>query len=42
LLGAFSAKIPDLSLILETWPDLPGAVQAGIVAIARAALPDKK
>jgi hypothetical protein len=39
--GAFLADCtphaPDLSVVVEAWPNLPEAVRAGIVALAQAA-----
>jgi hypothetical protein len=36
-LALFARKSPDLALIFENWESLPKAVQAGIVAMVRAA-----
>jgi hypothetical protein len=32
--GGFS---PDLAVVVDAWPDLPGAMKAGILAMVKAA-----
>jgi hypothetical protein len=32
---------PDLTTVIDVWPSLPEAVQAGIVAIIRTSAPDR-
>lgn len=33
---------PDLAAVTEAWPDLPDAVKTGILAMVRAACPDRR
>jgi hypothetical protein len=33
---------PDLVAVIAAWPDLPEALKAGIVAMVRASVEDKK
>ena len=35
-------KYPDLALILDAWPDLPEPVKAGILAMIKAAIPNRQ
>jgi hypothetical protein len=30
---------PDLAMIVQRWPDTPGPIKAGILAMVRAAIP---
>jgi len=32
---------PDLALVVEAWPELPEAVRAGILAMVKAAVPQR-
>jgi hypothetical protein len=38
-MSPFSAPDPDLAAVVAAWPELPQAIQAGIVAMVRAAWP---
>ena len=46
LLGAFAAEIasaaPDLSAVLSAWASLPDALKAGIIAMVKAAAPNRQ